>query len=64
MILFDTVSLYASDNFSSLKCRTPRMEYVSYTFLTTGCYVHVFLLLKDLIIKWFQKKPDAGFAIF
>ncbi|KAL2898002.1 A disintegrin and metalloproteinase with thrombospondin motifs 4 [Bienertia sinuspersici] len=49
-----TVSVYASDNFSSLKCRTTRIECVTSR-----------IFFNNLLVQYIKRgKPDAGFALF
>lgn len=61
-----TVSVYASDNFSSLKCRTTRIEYVNNNFYllhfsVINYFLNGFLLLTRYIRRG---QPDAGFGLF
>lgn len=49
-----TVSVYASDNFSSLKCRTTRIEFVHYPSLFLLSTFFEFLLLDLHLNRVFQ----------
>ena len=68
-----TVSVYASENFSSLKCRSTRIECVhsvpahSY-FFVSPCTSYVTMLLTYSFIsvpRYIRRaEPDAGFPLF
>ncbi|CAI9091932.1 OLC1v1027053C1 [Oldenlandia corymbosa var. corymbosa] len=64
-----TVSVYASDNFSSLKCRTTRIEYEHFSFVYklfvfTGFFSLSYQII-DLFTRYIRRgKPDAGFPLF
>ena len=65
-----TVSVYASDNFSSLKCRTTRIEYEFYHLLAKAFFLSCSVFLTDThtptpYIRYIRRgKPDAGFPLF
>lgn len=65
-----TVSVYASESFSSLKCRSTRIEYVHsaavHLIFLIRC-LHLFLLICSFIpaSRYIRRaKPDAGFPLF
>jgi hypothetical protein len=64
-----TVSVYASENFSSLKCRSTRIECVhsvvvhsNFPFMSTMYVTNIFTIFVPRYIK--RAKPDAGFPLF
>ncbi|KAF5182667.1 Transducin/WD40 repeat-like superfamily protein, partial [Thalictrum thalictroides] len=63
-----TVSVYASDNFSSLKCRTTRIEYVNFSSLYSFSLLGTTLsssLISLLLLRYIRRgKPDSGFSLF
>lgn len=63
-----TVSVYASDSFSSLKCRTTRIEYVSIIFPKSSLlevYIYLYIYHAYNVVRYIRRgQPDAGFALF
>lgn len=65
-----TVSVYASENFSSLKCRSTRIEYVHSVVVLSNfsfhCVQHILLTYSFISVHRYirRAKPDAGFPLF
>lgn len=63
-----TVSVYAADNFSSLKCRTTRIEWalsLKYNFASFSFFFLYFCNDWVHFPRYIRRgKPDAGFALF